>query len=126
MNSVHVQYSAFYNKYPHLKNKIQTLWGTAECRKILSDSLLSDREGRSGFPPADAKTLFNILRKHDQLFPQHDPDKPGDLPFKIYQTAKHPVYKPENKGIDLNFIVKGLIGFGLIIIVVKEAIRFLK
>ena len=126
MSSAHTQYETFYNKYPHLKSKIQFTWGTAECRKILSESMMSDREGRAGFPPEDAKMLFNILRKHDQLFPQHNPDKPGDPPFKIFQTAKHPVYRPENKGFDLTSIAKVLAAVGLLIIVVKEAIRFLK
>lgn len=126
INPIHQQYETLYARYPHLGSKIQALWGTADCRKLLADSLISDRQGRAGFPPADAATLFNILRKHDQVFPQHNPDKPGDLPFKIFPTAKRPVPVTKNDGISLTGIVIFLIKVGVLIIVVKEVIRFLK
>lgn len=123
VNPNHSQYESFYSKYPHLKNKIQASWGTADCRKILSDSLLSDREGRAGFPPADAKILFNMLRNHDQLFPNHNPDKPGDLPFIIYNTPVRSAYKTQNTGIDLTTLVKVLIVVGVVIGLIKMMIK---
>lgn len=123
MSSVHAQFATFYEKYPHLKRKIQFIWGTAECRKILSDTLLSDRSYRAGFPPEDAKTLFSILLKHDQLFPQHNPDQPGDMPFKVFSAAKKIVPRPAQRGIDLIFVVKVLAGLVIVLIVIKEVLR---
>jgi hypothetical protein len=126
MLSAHTQFTTFYEKYPHLKEKIQLTWGTAECRKIISDTLLSDRPNRAGFPQEDAKTLFNILLTHDQLFPELNPDQPGDIPFRVFSAEKKAAPLPAQRGINLFLLIKVLAGFGIVLIVLKEVLRIVR
>jgi hypothetical protein len=73
--------SELLSRYPHIADKIRTLWSTKECRALLMALLNDTREGsRAGFPQPIAKIIFSLLKDHDAKFPQFD-DK-DDLPFK--------------------------------------------
>jgi hypothetical protein len=69
MNTVDTR--EFFSQYPHLAQKISASWGYAECRELLV-SLISDSRGgvRSGFSHDNAKTLFALLNRHDELYPE--------------------------------------------------------
>lgn len=48
----------FYDKYPHIRVKVQFLWGTLECRQFIANTLANGgwdekRGARSGFPQFD-------------------------------------------------------------------------
>jgi hypothetical protein len=50
---------------------IELLWGSTECRKVLTGLLFDNRDGkRQGFDPAASKTIFALLNEHDKRFPQ--------------------------------------------------------
>lgn len=60
--------AAFYAAYPHL-SKIDGMWGTPQCRKLLIDLLSDSRDGtRRGFEPEHASTIFRLLMEHDTDF----------------------------------------------------------
>jgi len=57
-----------YAAYPHLA-RIDELWGTAQCRKMLLELLSDSRDGaRKGFDPKHASTIFRLLNEHDEKF----------------------------------------------------------
>lgn len=64
--------AALYARFPHLA-RIDTLWGSPECRTLLVDLLTENRDGkRQGFPAQHASTLFSLLNEHDRRFPEFD------------------------------------------------------
>ncbi len=64
--------SEFYAAYPHLA-RIDDLWGTAQCRKLLIELLTDTRNGtRRGFEPEHARTIFRLLSEHDEKFDHLD------------------------------------------------------
>jgi hypothetical protein len=85
----------FYSKYPHLKDKIQLIWGTATCRILLIDLLAkNDRthgQSREGFPPADASVVMELLHIHDTQFPKFNTDNHIDVPFTTYSVKSRPI-----------------------------------
>jgi hypothetical protein len=56
--------------FPHLIEKLERQWGTPECRKLLAGLLVTDREGRQGFPFDVLLAIDEIIEKHDEEFPQ--------------------------------------------------------
>lgn len=74
-----------YERFPHLR-KIDTIWGTVECRKFLFLLMTDTRGGtRQGFPAEHAMTIMSLLMEHDRRFPQfenaveHHDTRWGDL-----------------------------------------------
>ena len=64
--------TALYAAYPHL-SRIDDMWGTAQCRKLLLELLSDSRDGtRKGFEPEHASTIFRLLNEHDQKFDHLD------------------------------------------------------
>lgn len=60
--------TALFSAYPHL-SRIETMWGTPQCRHFLLDLLSDSREGsRRGFEPEHASTIFRLLNEHDAQF----------------------------------------------------------
>lgn len=60
--------TAFFAAYPHLA-RIDEMWGTAQCRKLLLELLSDSRDGaRKGFEPEHASTIFRMLNEHDEKF----------------------------------------------------------
>ena len=90
MSSVHAQFATFYEKYPHLKRKIQFIWGTAECRKILSDTLLSDRSYRAGEVARRYSTENIVMVVDGAGWHRAQFDFPGNLRLHFL-----PPYSPE-------------------------------
>jgi len=75
-----------FKQYPHIGDKINALWGTAECRKMLVSLLSDSRDGaREGFPPAIAKEILGMLKAHDDKYPQFDTTTDIIPPFKSYR-----------------------------------------
>lgn len=63
-----------YERFPHLR-KIDSIWGTAECRKFLFQLMTDTRGGsRQGFPAEHAGTIMSLLMEHDRGFPQFEND----------------------------------------------------
>lgn len=63
--------TALYGRFPHLK-RIDSIWGTRECRELLNTLMSDSRGDRQGFPVEHARTLFALLMEHDNSFPQFD------------------------------------------------------
>ncbi len=71
MAAVETDTSDLFGRFPHFR-RVETLWGSPECRSYLTDLLLDSRQGeRRGFDQAASKTLFSLLREHDDHFPQY-------------------------------------------------------
>jgi hypothetical protein len=75
-------YENLFDKYPHIRRKVDSSWGSAEMRKFIIE-LLSDSRGgtRVGFPPADAAQILSLLKVHDDSFPQYDTTDAIIVPF---------------------------------------------
>jgi hypothetical protein len=67
------------NKYPHIADKIEALWGYPEFY-LMVNKLFTDTRGgtRTGFPPEDLKALGNIVSLHDFTYP-HLLNATGDI-----------------------------------------------
>lgn len=62
--------SALYERFPHLR-RIDTMWGSRECRQYLMHLMTDTRGGtRQGFPPQHAATIMALLMEHDRCFPE--------------------------------------------------------
>jgi hypothetical protein len=56
------------SKFPHIAERIGSLWGTKACDAYLDELLIDDRGNRQGFPPEVATALFKISREHEHHF----------------------------------------------------------
>lgn len=64
--------NALYQAFPHLR-RIDELWGTQQGRDYIKDLIGDTRGGtRQGFPDEHASTILQLLREHDDLFPQFE------------------------------------------------------
>jgi hypothetical protein len=54
-------------KFPRILAKLAELWGTADFDAYVDLLLLSDRDGRQGFPPDVANELFHLSNVHGEL-----------------------------------------------------------
>ena len=54
-------------RFPRILARIADLWGTAELDYYLDDLMLSDREGRQGFPTDVATEFFRLIKMHGAL-----------------------------------------------------------
>ena len=67
-----VEAKALFERFPHLE-RVEQLWGSPECRELLADLMLDDRDGgRAGFPPESASLILLLLQEHDRQFPACD------------------------------------------------------
>jgi hypothetical protein len=65
------------SKYPHVQTRLDIMWGTKECRDYLYQLIVPDRDGRAGFPVEDLDVINDIMRLHDQYYPQYIPNPMG-------------------------------------------------
>lgn len=61
--------------YPHIVDKLNSIWGTRKCREYLQ-GLIFNSSGRvndtpQGFPIVILTIITNLLEDHDRLFPQY-------------------------------------------------------
>jgi len=61
-----------FDKFPHIKSKLEWMWGTKECRKYLLSLKISDRP-RNGFPFAILIAIDDLIELHDITYPQWRP-----------------------------------------------------
>ena len=61
--------------FPHIKHKLDILWGTTECRAYIDSLLVSDKLGRAGFPAWAFDDLLSTLDRHDADYPDLIPKK---------------------------------------------------
>ena len=54
-------------RFPRIVARINDLWGEPELDDYLDDLMISDREGRQGFPPEVAVELFRLIAVHGAL-----------------------------------------------------------
>ena len=54
-------------RFPRIFARIAELWGRPALDSYLEDLMLSDRDGRQGFPPDVAMELFRLTTAHDAL-----------------------------------------------------------
>lgn len=61
------------DRYPHITKRIESLWGTKECRKFLLELIADSRDGsRQGLPPEVAREIIVVLQNHDEDYPGFD------------------------------------------------------
>jgi hypothetical protein len=59
-----------FERFPHFRS-MKAIWGSPECREFLAGLLMDNREGtRQGFDRAASKTIFALLKEHDESFPE--------------------------------------------------------
>lgn len=82
------------SKFPHIVEKLELYWGFPECAEYLHSLMLdrpstnavivnrknekisSDRrKNRQGFPASTWFAINNLIKLHDELFPQHKLEK---------------------------------------------------
>jgi hypothetical protein len=71
--------------FPHVAEKITTLWGSWELHSYFSYSLLiMDRDHREGFPRDVMSALLKLHAEHVTFAQLHDPRKHYDPHTKIW------------------------------------------
>ncbi|BAL25173.1 hypothetical protein AZKH_2873 [Azoarcus sp. KH32C] len=71
-SAIEIPVAELFAKFPHLR-KIEAMWGSAECRKLLFQLMTDTRGGtRQGFPKEHALTLMRLMMEHDRKFPQFE------------------------------------------------------
>ena len=67
--------------FPHIIKKIDTCWGSADCRSYIHSLMRQDdRTDRQGFPLYAWRSIYDLAMLHDDEFPQFRP-KPGPWDF---------------------------------------------
>ncbi len=51
-------------KFPHIGNRIELLWGTADLQNYLNTLIVDERGGRKGFPHLVVGALLRIHTAH--------------------------------------------------------------
>ncbi|MGA8863571.1 MAG: hypothetical protein WBM09_01070 [Gallionella sp.] len=51
-------------KFPHVGNRIELMWGTADLQNYLNTLIVEARSGRKGFPHLVAGALLRIHTEH--------------------------------------------------------------
>jgi hypothetical protein len=54
-------------KYPHIGNRIELLWGTVDLQNYLNTLIVDERAGRKGFPHLVAGAILRIHTEHYKL-----------------------------------------------------------
>ncbi|MGA7594463.1 MAG: hypothetical protein WCA64_04625 [Gallionella sp.] len=54
-------------KFPHVGNRIDLLWGTVDLQDYLNTLIVDERSGRKGFPHLVAGALLRIHTEHYKL-----------------------------------------------------------
>lgn len=92
MNDLETQ--ELFEAYPHIANRVQVLWGSDGCRKLLMSLIGDSRDGdRGGFDPKHAKIIFKLISHHDKEFPEFDTSHDNPVPFivtRINRKAPEP------------------------------------
>ena len=64
------QFKLINERYPHISEKIKSLWGDKECNIYLNELFNDTRANtRQGFPVEIASALFKLLQEHEFRFP---------------------------------------------------------
>lgn len=70
-NAIETDTRAFFERFPHLRDRIELLWGTPQGAKAISTLVFDSREGhRAGFPPEHAATVMALYEEHSRKFPE--------------------------------------------------------
>ncbi|MGB9094197.1 MAG: hypothetical protein WCB93_08785 [Gallionella sp.] len=54
-------------KFPHIGNRIELLWGTVDLQDYLNTLIVDERSGRKGFPHLVAGAILRIHTEHYKL-----------------------------------------------------------
>ena len=54
-------------KFPHIGNRIELLWGTVDLQNYLNTLIVDERSGRKGFPHLVAGALLRIHTEHHKV-----------------------------------------------------------
>ena len=113
-------------KYPHIANKINDLWGTAECRQLLVSLLADSRDGkRAGFPPSVASEIFKMLKQHDIQFPKFDTTDHIIVPFKSISTIRTAPVQSSNDWAFVKFAANVIVAVLVLALVYRVVKPFL-
>ena len=66
------------DQHARIADKLNSLWGTIDCTRMLDDLVFSDRPDRLGFSFEVLRELFALKEVHEASFPQltHNPNDP--------------------------------------------------
>ena len=100
---------------PRIGFKVNSLWGTKECRVYLVTLLSDSRNGaRQGFDLNTAKLIYGLLADHDESYPQYDDSDHVILPFGgAHRAIKAPVTRDNGFSVILGW-AKWTIIIGLV------------
>jgi len=110
------------DSYPHITHRIESLWGTKECRNFLLELISDSRDGqRQGLPPNVAKEIILVLQHHDAEFPGFDDS--GEFVKMTYQfVPREALVAVAHEGVVLKMLAR-ISAYGVALVLAIEAFR---
>jgi hypothetical protein len=110
------------DSYPHITKRIESLWGTRECRKFLLELISDSRDGqRQGLPPEVAKEILLVLQNHDERYPGFDDS--GEYVKMAYQfVPREAPVVTANEGVVLKLLAR-ISAYGVALVLAIETLR---
>lgn len=110
------------DSYPHITKRIESLWGTRDCRKFLIELIADSRDGaRKGLPPEVAKEILLLIEGHDAEFPHFDDSQQYVKTTYQFMPREAPAVNA-NEGVVMKTLVKTS-AYGVGIALLIEAYR---
>jgi hypothetical protein len=110
------------DSYPHITRRIESLWGTRECRTFLLELISDSRDGqRQGLPPEVAQEIILVLQDHDEAYPGFDDSAEFVKMTYQFMPAEAPV-AVANEGTVLKFLAR-ISAYGVALVLAIEAFR---
>lgn len=105
-------------RHPHIAKKVETLWGSKECRDYIMHILKDSRDGkRAGFDFSVAGELLKLIAKHDELFPQFNVIEPAVQGFRFHTPP--PIAQQEGDWSVVRRVAFVIIGVLLLPLILK-------
>ena len=110
------------DNYPHITKRIESLWGTKECRALLLELIADSRDGqRQGLPPEGAREIILVLQDHDEAFPGFDDSAEFVRTTYQFMPREAPTVAA-NDGVVLKFLAR-ISAYGIAIVLAVDALR---
>ncbi|WP_121241876.1 hypothetical protein [Sulfurisoma sediminicola] len=111
------------DSYPHITHRIESLWGTKECRNFLLELISDSRDGkRQGLPPDVAKEIILVLQHHDAEFPGFDDSAEFVKMSYQFMPREVPVAAAANEGVVLKLLAR-ISAYGVALVLAIETLR---
>jgi hypothetical protein len=110
------------DNYPHITKRIESLWGTQECRKFLLELISDSRDGqRQGLPTEVAKEIILVLQNHDEQYPGFD-DSAEFVKMTYRFAPREAPVAVAHEGVVLKMLAR-FSAYGIAVALAIEAVR---